>query len=158
MVLLVRETLIIVDQHKIFTGKTPFDDLAQDVAVMFRILGGQRPARPTQAVASELSNSMWAIMEEAWLKDPEERPSLAQISISFEEVPFTFVTWEEAKDSGWSAPIYPQEKLPYCLFDKRRYIERFDGIRGAGGCHFSGWYAHHTSFQRYFIRSYQHWP
>ena len=74
---------------------------------MFRVLEGQRPARPTQAVAPGLSNAMWAIMEEAWLKDPDQRPSLTQISIAFEEVPYTFVTWDEARASGQSGPPYP---------------------------------------------------
>ncbi|THU84155.1 kinase-like protein [Dendrothele bispora CBS 962.96] len=59
--------------YEIFTGLLPFHEL-KDVAVMFKVIQGQRPDRPDNIVHRYLSDSMWAIIQQCWSQEPKDRP------------------------------------------------------------------------------------
>lgn len=80
-----------------FTGKIPFEEIRNDYILLIRIMEGLRPPRPTESAAPGLSNSMWEVMEKAWLADPRQRPSLSQIS---SVCGFRFATWKEVAANG----------------------------------------------------------
>lgn len=47
-----------------------------EYAVIAQVLGGLRPPRPNTPHASELSDILWSVIEQAFLADPSDRPSL----------------------------------------------------------------------------------
>jgi hypothetical protein len=58
---------------KILTGQRLFHDL-NDMAVVFHILGGNRPLRPMPC-----SESLWELLQNCWIEKAEMRPTAPQI-------------------------------------------------------------------------------
>ncbi|THU99670.1 kinase-like protein, partial [Dendrothele bispora CBS 962.96] len=59
--------------YETFTGFVPFYEFPQDISVVFQLSAGRRPARPLDK--SDLSDSMWEIMQECWSQEPSMRPT-----------------------------------------------------------------------------------
>ncbi|THU79487.1 kinase-like protein, partial [Dendrothele bispora CBS 962.96] len=59
--------------YETFTGFVPFYEFPQDISVVFQLSAGRRPARPLDK--SDLSDSMWEIMQEYWSQEPSIRPT-----------------------------------------------------------------------------------
>lgn len=71
---------------------------------MMKVIEGLRPKRPAEAAKMGLSDSMWDIIEKAWIADPRQRPSLSQLASVFSGINSTFITWKDAATPGQSTP------------------------------------------------------
>ncbi|KXN91591.1 Serine/threonine-protein kinase HT1 [Leucoagaricus sp. SymC.cos] len=63
-----------------FTGKIPFHGLTE--VILFRRLSDPsqyKPDRPDETAAPELTDGIWRIMQDCWIKDPAERLKVGQI-------------------------------------------------------------------------------
>ncbi|KAG5637385.1 hypothetical protein H0H81_004762 [Sphagnurus paluster] len=67
----------------IFTGEIPFPTYP-DPRVTLRVMMGERPARPEKSSIAwsswGLTEKVWLLMEECWVKNPDERPTTQQLS------------------------------------------------------------------------------
>ncbi|KAK7041492.1 hypothetical protein VNI00_009360 [Paramarasmius palmivorus] len=61
---------------EIMTGRIPFPEL-MDPAVMFQVIRGARPSRPTEGCWCP--DNIWNLVELCWQEDPGERPRAVQI-------------------------------------------------------------------------------
>ena len=69
---------------KLFAGHPPFPDLRLDSAVVYTVVveGG----RPTRSPSSQLVDVLWALMEDCWSTDPDDRPSAESAVFRFKEI------------------------------------------------------------------------
>ncbi|KAJ7926316.1 hypothetical protein B0H13DRAFT_1549482, partial [Mycena leptocephala] len=51
---------------EIMAGKIPFHDLPNDMTVMFKVLEGKRPLRPTSWSGTTALDNVWDLMESCW--------------------------------------------------------------------------------------------
>lgn len=59
------------------TGKPPFSEHRSDAIVMFAVIRGSRPQRPSHnATQRGLTDPVWALIEQCWSTDPGQRPSV----------------------------------------------------------------------------------
>ncbi|KAK1235736.1 hypothetical protein PQX77_001024, partial [Marasmius sp. AFHP31] len=70
--------------YEIFTGRLPFTELKNDMAVMSAVAQGGCPSRPQTIL--ELSDAMWALMTGCWNKTPEARPTADQVLKKVREI------------------------------------------------------------------------
>ncbi|KAL0570533.1 Rho guanine nucleotide exchange factor [Marasmius crinis-equi] len=63
--------------YEIFTGNTPFHELVEGAVIVAVLRDKRHPARPEDA--SELTDSMWEIMESCWAHEPNLRPAAADV-------------------------------------------------------------------------------
>ena len=70
---------------QIFSGLIPFHKM-HDHAVMFQVISGKRPSRPSICepweIACEdlgLDDETWAIIEDCWNTEPEKRPTAKEV-------------------------------------------------------------------------------
>jgi hypothetical protein len=62
---------------KLYTGRRPFEQHANDVQVMLDVLSGQRPGRPHNSQCFvELGDAVWGVVTLAWNQDPLARPNM----------------------------------------------------------------------------------
>ncbi|THV05537.1 kinase-like protein [Dendrothele bispora CBS 962.96] len=64
---------------ELYTGKPPFAELPHDPAAMLRVLAGERPARPTDAMGRIMTDYLWDIIQQCWRQDFTERPTIANV-------------------------------------------------------------------------------
>lgn len=57
---------------EVLSGRAPFDQY-RDTVVIFKILSGNRPERPT---STEVSDDVWKLIQNCWFKDPMQRSKL----------------------------------------------------------------------------------
>ncbi|KAJ7883485.1 kinase-like domain-containing protein [Mycena olivaceomarginata] len=103
--------------HEIMTGNVPFHDLQHEMAVMFKVLAGDRPSRPTSCSAAAL-DGLWALMQKCWEQDAQMRPTAAEIveqlegpSIAAQRTPFT-MDWSEEFTSKFRRTLQAEPLLP----------------------------------------------
>ncbi|KAJ6598357.1 kinase-like domain-containing protein [Mycena vulgaris] len=65
--------------YEILTGKVPFHELPNDMAVMFMVAEGKRPSRPPSCSGTTALDSLWTLLQECWRGVSETRPTAAQI-------------------------------------------------------------------------------
>ncbi|KAJ7088697.1 kinase-like domain-containing protein [Mycena epipterygia] len=65
--------------YEILTGKVPFYELPNDMAVMFQVAAGKRPSQPSSCSGTAALDSLWELLQDCWKDDPELRPSAIQI-------------------------------------------------------------------------------
>jgi len=53
--------------------------LFRDSAVMLRVIQGERPARPEEAIELGLTDDLWELIRSAWAQDAEHRPPVEKI-------------------------------------------------------------------------------
>ncbi|KAK7054501.1 hypothetical protein VNI00_003699 [Paramarasmius palmivorus] len=64
--------------YEIFSGgNPPFHEIPLDCTVMWKIMGNERPSRPS--VAHTLTDSLWAIIETCWAADDTARPTAEEV-------------------------------------------------------------------------------
>ncbi|KAF9440682.1 kinase-like protein, partial [Macrolepiota fuliginosa MF-IS2] len=74
----------------IFTGRIPFHEIPNDIAVLYSVMRGVRQIRPTHEVAPELTDHIWEMMKECWSVAPSDRPIVGQVVKQFSViVPFS---------------------------------------------------------------------
>ncbi|KAJ8079791.1 hypothetical protein PM082_016613 [Marasmius tenuissimus] len=59
---------------EVYTGKQPFDELRQDIAVMFHVVKGERPPRPPR-----MPKDVWALVNRCWDQQSDLRPSAQEV-------------------------------------------------------------------------------
>ncbi|THU88759.1 kinase-like protein, partial [Dendrothele bispora CBS 962.96] len=59
--------------YEVFTGLIPFHECTHDAAVIFQLMKGKRPTRPSDA-STRLNDEIWGIMQDCWDQEPFERP------------------------------------------------------------------------------------
>jgi hypothetical protein len=74
---------------KVFTGKCPFSELTDPVAVS-KIMGCERPDRPQE---QDLTDSVWDITVWCWQQDPIRRPEMKKVVTILREWQ-VFSRWE----------------------------------------------------------------
>ncbi|KZT74037.1 kinase-like protein [Daedalea quercina L-15889] len=70
---------------EIFSGKVPFSETRREVAIVRRIIAGDRPARPREATVLGLSDSIWSMIEQCWSAEPSTRPTISQVIATLED-------------------------------------------------------------------------
>ncbi|KAJ7829109.1 kinase-like domain-containing protein [Mycena leptocephala] len=67
--------------YEILTGRVPFYELPNDMNVMFRVAGGERPTRPTSWLGTSalVLGSLWDLLQKCWDGKAEMRPTASQI-------------------------------------------------------------------------------
>lgn len=65
--------------YEVLTGLVPFYEFPRDTTVMFKIMSGVRPSRPSPTPNSELLDEVWSIMQECWVTDPQGRPEINKV-------------------------------------------------------------------------------
>ena len=63
---------------KAFTGRRPFSEFTTTV-VTSKIVDGERPARPQEVEELGLTDPVWNMTVRCWLKDPTQRPAVAEV-------------------------------------------------------------------------------
>ncbi|KAJ7797931.1 kinase-like domain-containing protein [Mycena olivaceomarginata] len=103
--------------YEIMTGNVPFHDLQHEMAVMFKVLAGDRPSRPMSCSAPAL-DGLWALMQKCWAQDAQMRPTAAEIveqlagpSIAAQRTPFT-MDWNEEFTSKFRRTLQAEPLLP----------------------------------------------
>ncbi|KAJ7588097.1 kinase-like domain-containing protein, partial [Mycena floridula] len=61
----------------VYTGRVPFHDISNDMAVSLKVINGHRPSRPAELPESD--DNIWKLIEDCWKADPGERPIAAQV-------------------------------------------------------------------------------
>jgi len=64
---------------EVFTGKLPFGEQKNEVAVL-RISQGGRPDMPENAEDVGLTRDMWKLLESCWNQSPAKRPTMAEVA------------------------------------------------------------------------------
>jgi len=62
---------------EILTGQPPFIELRNDLQVMFAVIKGDLPQRPSTEEAPQLTDRVWELMNWCWSRDPKVRPAAA---------------------------------------------------------------------------------
>ncbi|KAJ7862080.1 kinase-like domain-containing protein, partial [Mycena leptocephala] len=65
--------------YEILTGRVPFRELPNDVAVVFRVANGKRPSRPTSCSGNTAFDSLWELLQNCWDGRPSMRPTAPQV-------------------------------------------------------------------------------
>ncbi|KAJ7098468.1 kinase-like domain-containing protein [Mycena crocata] len=63
---------------ELYTGKPPFSELSADGGVIFRVLKGERPEKPTN-----ITGALWNLVTVAWAHHANDRPTIYQIVADF---------------------------------------------------------------------------
>lgn len=79
---------------KLFSGRTPYDEIKNELTVSMRILQHVRPQRPSEGLELGLSDDIWDVVSMTWDASPEERPSLASLTAALD---WLSVPWEKGK-------------------------------------------------------------
>ena len=74
---------------QMFAGQVPFYENPHDVRVMFGVMRGKRPTRPSHELSSNrgLSDEMWDVVETCWTQDPTQRLTAAQVVERLQALP-----------------------------------------------------------------------
>ncbi|KAJ7779207.1 hypothetical protein B0H16DRAFT_1405717 [Mycena metata] len=64
---------------EILSGKVPFHDAPNDMAVMFKILQGEHPTRPLSCSGTAQLDSLWKLLQHCWHGQAQMRPSAPEI-------------------------------------------------------------------------------
>lgn len=64
---------------QILTGELPFSHLKYDTAVILSVMRGGRPQRQPG-----IKDSVWSILQQCWLPEPTQRPSMESLSLYFD--------------------------------------------------------------------------
>ncbi|KAJ7139275.1 kinase-like domain-containing protein [Mycena epipterygia] len=60
--------------YEILTGKAPFFDLVNDMAVGMKVTAGHRPPKPERS-----SENLWTLLQHCWEQKPQNRPTGTEI-------------------------------------------------------------------------------
>ncbi|KAJ6574513.1 kinase-like domain-containing protein, partial [Mycena capillaripes] len=65
--------------YEIMTGKVPFYELSNDMAVMLRVLAEERPSKPFSWSNTAVLNGLWDLMHHCWKDQSHMRPTAVDI-------------------------------------------------------------------------------
>ncbi|KAJ7113510.1 kinase-like domain-containing protein [Mycena epipterygia] len=67
--------------YEILTGKVPFHELPNDMAVILHVLKGKRLSQPSSClgISESTFGSLWDLLQDCWNEKPDKRPTAVQI-------------------------------------------------------------------------------
>ncbi|KAF8179042.1 hypothetical protein K438DRAFT_1843469, partial [Mycena galopus ATCC 62051] len=104
--------------YEIFTGRVPFHELRNDMAVMFAVLEGKHPSRPQSWTSTPALDGLWDLLQTCWNGRSEERPSAHQIVQRLEELSISATAatsttdWDEKFTSKFRRGLQDRPLLP----------------------------------------------
>ncbi|KAF5351554.1 hypothetical protein D9758_007247 [Tetrapyrgos nigripes] len=130
----------------LFTGHMPFYQLSQDAAVILQVVQGKRPALPEDV---QLSEGIWAIVEECWCQEASQRPLASVLPRRFllagAQIMAPPNPWGIFRARWWSNIQHPElcssgSDLDVFLFGgeaildstRRRYVTARSSFEGSG--------------------------
>ncbi|KAJ7913598.1 kinase-like domain-containing protein [Mycena leptocephala] len=94
--------------YEIYTGKNPFFEVSDDMAVTFGVLEGNRPSNDPM-----IPEAIWKLFQDCWEQDAEKRPTAHQItkrllspSIGASQIQ-TPADWDETFSSRFRRSVLP---------------------------------------------------
>jgi hypothetical protein len=64
---------------QMYTESPPFSDISNEAAVMFRLISGARPARPSATSGQAIPDTIWSLMQECWSHKISDRPLMSTV-------------------------------------------------------------------------------
>jgi len=95
--------------YEVLSGQTPFDQYSF-LAVVWKVLEGERPERPQGAQGALFTDSIWGILEVCWKPQPGDRISAKDVLLGLEGKPYPLRPSSESggvemdADDGSDAP------------------------------------------------------
>ncbi|KAF7377585.1 Protein kinase domain-containing protein [Mycena sanguinolenta] len=104
--------------YEILTGRVPFHELQNDMAVIVKVTGGYRPSRPTSSSGTSMFDNLWELLRSCWEGEAEKRPAAFEVvgrledpSIGATPTPFTS-DWDEKFTSKFRRSVQGDPLLP----------------------------------------------
>ncbi|KAJ7113462.1 hypothetical protein C8R44DRAFT_710619 [Mycena epipterygia] len=104
--------------YEILTGKVPFHELPNDMAVMFKVVEGRRPSQPSSCSGTTALDSLWELLQDCWNEKPDKRPTAVQIVERLKSPLIRATTtqsttdWNEQFSSKFRRSLHVQPLLP----------------------------------------------
>ncbi|KDR72752.1 hypothetical protein GALMADRAFT_143032 [Galerina marginata CBS 339.88] len=111
--------------YEIYIGLAPFYEYARDVTVIFQVMKGRKPSKPSPRSISfhewGLSETLWKTMEDCWNENPKQRPTMSHV-ISKHRLrdindPRLMNNWEEQSASRFRNAIYRSDRLSISVLE-----------------------------------------
>ncbi|KAJ7883476.1 kinase-like domain-containing protein [Mycena olivaceomarginata] len=103
--------------YEILTGKPPYHEMSNDMAVMMSVAQGHRPPRPISCSAPAL-DGLWELMQKCWEEDTKMRPKTSDIvdclagpSVGAHPTPLTS-DWHDEFTSKFRRSVQAEPLLP----------------------------------------------
>ncbi|KAJ6516327.1 kinase-like domain-containing protein [Mycena sanguinolenta] len=99
--------------YEILTGKVPFFELANEVAIILKVVKGVRPSR-----LEVISQDLWFLLEDCWHQQTDQRPTMAAISQRLsrqrigEDIEQSPPDWDDAYSARFRRSIQEGPLLP----------------------------------------------
>ncbi|KAJ6466784.1 kinase-like domain-containing protein [Mycena sanguinolenta] len=103
--------------YEILTGMIPFHEVPNDVAVILRVIQGNRPLRPASCLGTAL-DSLWKLLLDCWEEKASLRPTAIEIVSRLVEPPIGATTtssatdWDDTFTSKFRRSLQAQPLLP----------------------------------------------
>jgi hypothetical protein len=100
------------------TGKVPFHEVSNDMAVMLKVMGGQRPSRPFSWSGAAALDYLWHLLQDCWNETPDMRPKVVEIVQRLTSPPIQARTaqatadWDEESTSKFRRSLQSPPPLP----------------------------------------------
>ncbi|KAJ6466800.1 kinase-like domain-containing protein [Mycena sanguinolenta] len=104
--------------YEILTGKVPFHELPNDMAVMMRVAGGYRPPRLASCSGTMALDGLWELIQKCWAGQVEMRPTTPEIVKSLSGPLIGARTkplatdWDEGSTSKFRRSLQAEPLLP----------------------------------------------
>jgi len=72
--------------YEVLSGRTPFSPSVPS-AVIWKVLGGERPQRPQGEEERPFTEAIWRLLEDCWKPQPSDRVSVRAVLSCLEESP-----------------------------------------------------------------------
>ncbi|KAJ7235050.1 kinase-like domain-containing protein, partial [Mycena rebaudengoi] len=116
-------SVLIAYLHQVLTGNAPFYEVQRDVAIILKVIAGERPSRPSGSGADPLlMNSLWTLLQNCWADNAENRPEATQIVKRLLDYPIhagiskLSADWDESYTSKFRRSLRSMPFLP-CVHD-----------------------------------------
>ncbi|KAF7333349.1 Protein kinase domain-containing protein [Mycena venus] len=104
--------------YEILTGEIPFQELSNDMKVMWEVAAGRRPARPPSCSGTIALDSLWKLLQNCWNGQAQMRPSASQIVDRLMGSPIAATTtlsktdWDDKMTSRFRRSLHTKPLLP----------------------------------------------
>ncbi|KAJ7267294.1 hypothetical protein C8J57DRAFT_363158 [Mycena rebaudengoi] len=127
--------------YEVLTGKAPFYEIQRDVAIIMKVIAGERPSRPISGSGADplLMNSLWTLLQDCWAPNAENRPQATQIVQRLLGSPINAriskpsADWDESYTSKFRRSLRPMPFLP-CIHDIERRLCGHDTAKACTEC------------------------
>ncbi|KAJ7139286.1 kinase-like domain-containing protein [Mycena epipterygia] len=98
--------------YEILTGKAPFFDLANEMAVAINVINGKRPSKP-ETFSRE---NIWVLIQDCWKQEPDQRPTMTEVfqrlTSPGAESMQSEIDWDEIYSARFRRSVRPWPLLP----------------------------------------------